>query len=59
MQSSQPNPSQAVAVPRSRSGALLQWLQEPLGSVIASSVAVIGSFGLVISGSWFIHLALN
>jgi hypothetical protein len=30
-----------------------------MGSIIASSVAVIGSFGFVLSGTWFIHLALN
>jgi len=36
-----------------------QWIQDPMGSVIAASVAVIGAFGFVLSGSWFIHLALN
>jgi hypothetical protein len=32
-----------------------KWLQDP----IASSVAVIGSFGIVLSGTWVIHVALN
>ena len=35
------------------------WLQDPLGSIIAASVAAMGSLGVVLSGSWFIHLALN
>ena len=47
----------AVAQPRANS--FVQWLQDPMGSIIASSVAVIGSFGFVLSGTWFIHLALN
>lgn len=46
-----------VAQPRTRG--LVQWLLDPMGSIIASSVAVIGSFGIVLSGTWFIHLALN
>jgi hypothetical protein len=37
----------------------VRWLQDPMGSIIASSVAIIGSFGFVLSGTWFIHLALN
>jgi hypothetical protein len=48
----------AIAVAQSRDG-FVQWLQHPMGSIIASSVAVIGSFGFVLSGTWFIHLALN
>jgi hypothetical protein len=36
-----------------------QWLQEPMGAVVAASAAVIGSFGLVISGMWFIGAAIN
>jgi hypothetical protein len=36
-----------------------KWLEDPMGSVIASSVAVIGSFGIVLSGTWVIHVALN
>jgi hypothetical protein len=36
-----------------------QWLQDPMGSVIAASVATIGAFGLVLSGTWFISLAVN
>ena len=53
------NQAEITAVAQTRSQSFVQWLQDPLGSIIASSVAVIGSFGLVISGSWFIHLALN
>ena len=54
--SDQPNMSK---VENSRTSGLAQWLQDPMGSVIASSAAVIGSFGFVLSGTWFIHLALN
>lgn len=36
-----------------------QWLQEPLGSIVAASVATIGSLGLVLSGIWAIQLTLN
>jgi hypothetical protein len=36
-----------------------QWLQDPMGSVIAASAATIGAFGFVLSGTWFISLALN
>lgn len=36
-----------------------QWLQDPLGSVVAASAATIGSFGFVLSGMWFISLAIN
>ncbi len=38
---------------------LVRWLQDPVGAIVASSVAIIGSFGIVLSGTWFIHLALN
>jgi hypothetical protein len=36
-----------------------EWIQDPMGSVIAASVATIGSFGVVLSGMWAINLALN
>ena len=48
-----------TAVAQPGSNGFVQWLQEPMGSIVASSVAVIGSFGFVLSGTWFIHLALN
>jgi hypothetical protein len=35
------------------------WLQDPLGSIIAASVASIGSLGVVLSGIWFVNLALS
>jgi len=43
----------------STDGTFGQWLQDPLGSIIAASIAAMGSLGVVLSGSWFIHLALN
>ncbi len=36
-----------------------EWIQDPMGGVIAASVATIGSFGVVLSGMWFIGLAVN
>lgn len=38
--------------------ALGQWVQSPMGSVIAASVGVIGSFGLVLSGMWLINVII-
>jgi hypothetical protein len=35
------------------------WIQEPMGGVIAASVATMSSLGIVLSGSWAISLALN
>jgi hypothetical protein len=55
----QSSQSEIVHGTQSSDSALVQWVQDPMGSVVASSVAVIGSFGLVLSGTWFIHLALN
>lgn len=43
----------------SRAYRLGQWIQDPMVSVIAASAATIGAFGIVIAGSWLIHLALN
>lgn len=47
----------AAAKPGTRG--FVKWIQDPMGSIVASSVAVIGSFGVVLSGTWFIQLALN
>ncbi len=47
-----------VAVER-KANRFIQWIQEPMGSIIASTAAIVGSFGFVLSGTWFIHLALN
>lgn len=35
------------------------WLEDPLRQVVAASVATIGSLGVVLSGIWFVNLALN
>lgn len=35
------------------------WIQEPMGGVIAASIATMGSLGVVLSGSWLIHVAIN
>ena len=36
-----------------------EWIQDPMGGVIAASVATIGSLGVVLSGSWLIHTVIN
>ena len=60
MKNEQSSQQQAIAKAVSREpNAFVKWVQDPMGQIIASSVAVIGSFGIVLSGSWFIHLALN
>lgn len=55
---SDPSGQQSTVKP-SPGSRLGNFIQEPLGSIITASVAVIGSLGVVLSGSWFIHLALN
>ncbi|MCB1845983.1 MAG: hypothetical protein KDI04_01015 [Halieaceae bacterium] len=49
----------AQAIPMTRLQRLGHWMQDPMGGVIAASVATIGSFGVVISGMWAINVALN
>lgn len=36
-----------------------EWIHDPMGGVIAASVATIGSLGIVLSGSWLIHMIIN
>ena len=59
MSNSPDNQDQVTARAISQPSAFVRWLQDPMGSIIASSVAVIGSFGFVLTGSWAIHMALN
>ncbi|MCB1843161.1 MAG: hypothetical protein KDI09_09390 [Halioglobus sp.] len=35
------------------------YMQDPLGSIVTASAATIGSFGFVLSGIWFVNLAVN
>ena len=50
----------AVAIPQKSSGQrLLAWVEEPLGQIVAASVATIGSFGVVLSGIWFVNTIVN
>lgn len=37
----------------------VQWVQDPMGGVIAASVATMSSLGVVLSGSWLIHMIIN
>tara|TARA_R110002049_G_scaffold76285_4_gene196164 strand:+ start:142 stop:330 length:189 start_codon:yes stop_codon:yes gene_type:complete len=36
-----------------------KYMQEPLGSIVTATAATIGSFGFVLSGIWFVNLAVN
>ena len=49
----------ATAVAQPLSYRLGQWVQDPMGSVIAASAATIGAFGFVLFGTWFISLTLS
>lgn len=51
--------SNSAPVSQTRGQRLGEWLQDPLGGVIAASAATIGAFGVVLSGTWLIHLAMN
>ena len=37
----------------------MNWVQQPLGSVVAASIATMSTLGMVLSGSWLISLALQ
>jgi len=53
---------QAVAVPsapQSGTERFLAWIEEPFGQVVVASAATIGSFGLVLSGIWFVNIIVN
>jgi len=43
----------------SRGQRFAEWLQDPLGSTIAACLAVIGSFGFVLSGIWLVNVSLS
>ena len=51
--------SKAIAIPQTRGQQFLNWLEDPLGQVVAASVATIGSFGVVLSGIWFMNLIIG
>ena len=56
--SSQP-PSEVRAKTAGPSQRIALWLEDPLGQVVAASVATIGSLGVVLSGIWLVNVALN
>jgi hypothetical protein len=37
----------------------VEWIQDPMGAVIAASATTIGSLGIVLSGSWLIHMVIS
>ena len=38
---------------------VMNWVQQPLGSVVAASIATMSTLGMVFSGSWLNSLALQ
>lgn len=36
-----------------------EWIQDPMGGVIAASVATMSTLGVVLLGSWSIHMIIN
>ena len=40
-------------------GRLAAMVEDPMGQAITATVAVIGSFGLVLSGIWMINLGVS
>jgi hypothetical protein len=40
-------------------GRFAAWVQDPMNSVVAASVATMSTLGFVLSGSWFISLMLS
>ena len=55
-----PTQATAVAMTHKTSGQrLLEWIEEPLGQIVTASVATIGSFGVVLSGIWFVNTLVN
>ncbi len=46
-------------VAKTRGQRFAEWLQDPMGGVIAASITTIGSLGVVVSGIWFVNLAIN
>jgi hypothetical protein len=51
--------TETTAAKKSLGNRFVQWIQDPLGSIVAASVATIGSLGFVLSGIWMVNLALN
>lgn len=58
-QQDQPTHDDSHTAQASRAQRFNEWIQDPMGGVIAASVATIGSFGVVLSGMWAINVALN
>lgn len=48
-----------TAIEKPLSHRFAEWIQDPMGGVIAASVATMGSLGVVMSGSWLIHVIIN
>jgi hypothetical protein len=51
--------TETTTAKKSLGNRFVQWIQDPLGSIVAASVATIGSLGFVLSGIWMVNLALN
>lgn len=47
-----------VQIQKTRRQRLVDWLEDPMGSVIVASVVAIGSLGVVISGIWVVDAVI-
>jgi hypothetical protein len=53
-------PSREVRAEAVTSGQrIVNWLEDPMGQVVAATVATVGSFGMVLSGIWLVNIAVN
>ena len=59
MSDSSHSPSQVRAKTAGTWQRIALWLEDPLGQVVAASVATIGSLGVVLSGIWLVNIAVN
>jgi hypothetical protein len=48
-----------TAIEQPLSHRFAEWIQDPMGGVIAASVATMSSLGVVLLGSWSIHMLIN
>jgi len=48
-----------TAIEKPLSHRFAEWIQEPMGGVIAASLATMSSLGVVLLGSWSIHMVIN
>lgn len=48
-----------AAASKSTGQKFAEFIQDPMGGVIAASLATMSSLGVVLSGSWIIHMVIS